>query len=79
VEIFHIDKIGQVYKVLLRDIEDEHLEATFHSSCGDFISQNLKLNRVLILYNPAVFQLNKHHHYLVVMPQCLGEVFKCKM
>ena len=81
-EVRFVETVGNCFQVLMRDVEGETIQGSFHPSCRDVMVKQVRKGRIVILKEVAVFAMgggqgHKIKNYvLIVMGDCVDRVVK---
>ena len=81
-EVVSVDAAGGCYQMLLRDWQQDTIQASFHAGCKDRITKEVRKGKAIILKNVGQFCISQSANCkkapinLVVMDHCIAQIIK---
>ena len=76
-EVRSVETVGSCFQVILRDVHEDFIQASFHPSCRDMMVKQVRKGKILILKDVAIFSmggstgLKSKNYVLIVMGECI--------
>ena len=76
-EVRSVETVGSCFQVILRDVNEDVIQASFHPSCRDIMVKQVRKGKILIMKDVAIFSMGSNtglkgkNYVLIVMGECI--------